>query len=226
MLTTYVKIVYRGVRSRNKGPYTLDISCIILAGGKSLRLGHDKIFEKVGNTSLLEKVISRLDSLGKDIILVTAKQRTFTQLVGQPKVKIISDIFPGRGSLGGIYTGLVKSDSFYNLVLAADMPFLNESLLRYMIEVSDGYDFVLPRINNLYEPLHAVYSKNCITPIESIFNQGKRVIIELFNYVKVRFIDADEVDRFDPQHLSFFNINTKEDLEKAKQIAEGASDLC
>lgn len=93
-----------------------------------------------------------------------------------------------------------------------------------MIEVSDGFDFVLPRVNNLYEPLHAVYSKNCITPIESIFNQGKRVIIELFNYVKVRYIEAGEVDRFDPPHLSFFNINTREDLELARKITEGTAD--
>jgi molybdopterin-guanine dinucleotide biosynthesis protein A len=202
----------------------LEISCIILAGGKSLRLGRDKVLERVGNTSLLEQAISRIDSLSKDIIIVTAKERTFAPLADNPKIKIVSDIFPGQGSLGGIYTGLVKSDSFYNLVVAADMPFLNEALLRYMIEVSDGFDFVLPRVKNLFEPLHAIYSKNCIAPIKSILEQGKKVIIELFNYVKVRYIEAGEVDRFDPQHLSFFNINTKEDLELAKKMTRGAAD--
>jgi molybdopterin-guanine dinucleotide biosynthesis protein A len=104
------------------------------------------------------------------------------------------------------------------------MPFLNESLLHYMIEVSDGFDFVLPRVNNYYEPLHAVYSKNCIGPIETIFNQGKKVIIELFNYVKIRYIEAEEIERYDPQHLSFFNINTKEDLETARKIAGRTAD--
>jgi molybdopterin-guanine dinucleotide biosynthesis protein A len=202
----------------------LDISSIILAGGKSLRLGYDKVLERVGKTSLLEQVISRIDSLSKDIIIVTAKERTFAPLAGHPKVKIVSDIFPGQGSLGGIYTGLKKSSSFYNLVVAADMPFLNESLLRYIIEVSDGFDFVLPKVDNLYEPLHAVYSKNCVTPIETILGQGKKVIIELFNYVKVRYIGAEEIDRFDPQHRSYFNINTKEDLELARKIAGGTAD--
>ena len=101
------------------------------------------------------------------------------------------------------------------------MPFLNQALLSYMIEVSDGFDFVLPHINNQFEPLHAVYSKNCIAPIEFILKQGRKVIIELFNFVKVRYIEAEEVDRFDPQHLSFFNINTKEDLELARKIARG-----
>jgi molybdopterin-guanine dinucleotide biosynthesis protein A len=199
----------------------LDTSCIILAGGKSLRLGYDKVLEKVGDRSLLEQVISRIDSFSREIIIVTAEERTFPQLASHPKLKIVSDIFPGKGSLGGIYTGLVTSDSFYNLVIAADMPFLNQPLLRYMIEVSDGFDFVLPRINNLFEPLHAVYSKNCVAPIEFILKQGRKVIIELFNFVKVRYVEAEEVDRFDPQHLSFFNINTQEDLELARKIARG-----
>lgn len=201
----------------------MDTSCIILAGGKSVRLGHDKILERVGNKSLLEQVISIVDSLSKEIIIVTAEERTFPQLANHPKLKIVSDIFPGKGSLGGIYTGLVKSGSFYNLVVAADMPFLSQSLLHYMIDVSEGFDFVLPRVNNLFEPLHAVYSKNCVTPTEFIIKQGRKVIIELFDFVKVRYVEAEEVDRFDPQHLSFFNINTKEDLKLARKIARGAS---
>lgn len=202
----------------------MDISCIVLAGGKSIRFGHDKVLEKIGKTSLIEQVVFKVDSLSKNIIIVTAKERSFAQLANHPKIKIASDIFPGQGSLGGIYTGLVKSDSFYNLVVAADMPFLNEKLLRYMIEVSDGFDFVLPHINNWYEPLHAIYSKNCITPIKSILEQGKKVIVELFKYVKVRYVEAEEVDRFDPRHLSFFNVNTREELERAKKIAGGANE--
>jgi molybdopterin-guanine dinucleotide biosynthesis protein A len=201
----------------------LDISCIILAGGKSIRFGHDKVLERIGNTSLLEQVISHVEPISKDIIIVTAKERTFAQLANHPKVKIVNDILPGKGSLGGIYTGLIKSESFYNLVVAADMPFLNESLLRYMIKVADGYDFILPHVNTWYEPLHAIYSRNCIDPIKSILEQGKKVIIELFNYVKVRYVDANEIDQFDPKHLSFFNINTREDLERAKKITEGAA---
>ena len=201
----------------------MDISCIILAGGKSIRFGHDKVLERIGNTSLLEQVISHVEPISKDIIIVTAKERTFAQLANHPKVKIVNDILPGKGSLGGIYTGLIKSESFYNLVVAADMPFLNESLLRYMIKVADGYDFILPHVNTWYEPLHAIYSRNCIDPIKSILEQGKKVIVELFNYVKVRYVDANEIDQFDPKHLSFFNINTREDLERAKKITEGAA---
>jgi molybdopterin-guanine dinucleotide biosynthesis protein A len=197
----------------------LAINSIILAGGKSLRLGHDKVLEKVGNTSLIEQVVNRVNPFSKSIYIVTAHERTFTTLAENPKITVVSDLLPGHGSLGGIYTGLEKSDSLYNLVVAADMPFLNESLLRYMIDISNGYDFVLPRIGDYFEPLHAIYSRNCISPVKSILEHGKKVIIELFNYVKVRYVDKEEVERYDPEHLSFFNINTPADLEQAREIS-------
>jgi len=202
----------------------LEISCIILAGGKSIRLGHDKVIERLGNTTLLEKVVSRVDSFSQKIVIVTAEGKAFSQLAGNPKVKTVSDIFPGRGSLGGIYTGLVESDSFHNLVIAADMPFLNRELLAYMIGIADGFDYVIPRIGSFYEPLHAIYSKNCISPIETMINRDRRVIIELFDYVKVKYVESEEIDRFDPEHLSFFNINTKKDLEMARKIESGTTD--
>ena len=201
----------------------LDISSIILAGGKSIRLGHDKVIERLGNKTLLEKVISRIDSFSDEIVIVAAEKRDFSQLSSNTKIKTVSDIFPGRGSLGGIYTGLVKSESFYNLVVGADMPFLNQKLLSYMIGVADGHDYVIPRVGQYYEPLHAIYSKNCISPIETLINRNRRVIVELFDYVKVRYVE-EEINRFDPEHLSFFNINTKEDLELARKIESGITD--
>jgi molybdenum cofactor guanylyltransferase len=199
----------------------LEISCIILAGGKSIRYGHDKILEKINNTSLLDQVISQLEPLSQDIIIVTANERAFTHLENRTNIKIVNDIIPGMGSLGGVYTGLVESKTHQNLVVAADMPFLNRDLLRYMIDAADGYDFTLPHINNWYEPLHAIYSKNCIPAAKTIFDQGKRVIVELFNYVKVRYVEAEEIDQYDPRHLSFFNINTQQDMERALKIMEG-----
>jgi molybdopterin-guanine dinucleotide biosynthesis protein A len=199
----------------------LDISCIILAGGKSIRFGHDKILEKIGSTSLIEQVISRIDPISKDIIIVTANERAFTQLANHPKVRVVHDIIPGMGSLGGIYTGLVESKTQYNLVVAADMPFLNEALLRYMMSVAEGYDITLPHVNKWFEPLHAIYSRNCIGPARKLIDEGHRVIVELFEYVKVKYVEAEEIDRFDPQHLSFFNINTQEDMQRALNIIGG-----
>jgi molybdenum cofactor guanylyltransferase len=212
---------YIGGLARVQKAGELEISCIILAGGKSIRFGHDKILEKIGNNSLIEQVISHIDAISGDIIVVTANERAFTQLANHAKVRIVQDIIPGMGSLGGIYTGLTQSKTHYNLVVAADMPFLNGALLRYMISVAEGYDMTLPHINKWFEPLHAIYSRNCIEPARELIDKGNRVIVELFNHVKVKYIEADEIDRFDPQHISFFNINTQEDMSKALKLIEG-----
>jgi len=198
----------------------LNISCIVLAGGKGLRLGRDKILETIGDRSLLQWVVSYLSSFNSDIIIVTAKEQSFSQFTGYPKLRIVTDTYPGKGPLGGVYTGLVTSESFYNLVIACDMPFLNQDLLRYMIQISASFDLVAPRLGNMIEPLHAVYSKGCLAPIECLFKQGNLSVRELLNLVRVRYVEAEEINRFDPKHLSFFNINTEADLEMARELAK------
>ena len=127
--------------------YTSDISCIVLAGGKSSRLGRDKVVEIIGSKSLLQRVVSCLSFFNCDIILVTAKGQSLPQFTDYPKLKVVADIYPGKGSLGGIYTGLTVSESFHNLVVAGDMPFLNRALLTYMMEdpttISQAIDLIL-----------------------------------------------------------------------------------
>ncbi len=198
----------------------MGISCIVLAGGKGLRLGRDKIVETVGNISLLERVIFYLSLFSRDIIIVTASEQSLPQFIGYPKLRIVADTYPGKGPLGGIYTGLVASDSRYNLVVAGDMPFLNQALLHYMIQLCDDFDLVVPRLGSMVEPLHAVYSKGCLAPIESLLKQGTLSTMKLFTLVKVRYMETEEIDRFDPQHLSFFNINTEADLKMARELAK------
>ena len=199
----------------------MDISCIVLAGGKGLRLGHDKALETVGNRSLLQWAVYNLSFLNSDIIIVTAREPSFPHFIGYPKLKIVSDTYPGKGPLGGIYTGLEVSDSVYNLVVACDMPFLNQALLRYMIQLSPNFDLVVPRWSNKVEPLHAVYSKTCLAPVESLLKQGSLRITQLFTSLRVRYVETEEIDRFDPKHLSFFNINTQADLETARKLNKG-----
>ena len=197
----------------------MDISCIVLAGGKGLRLGRNKILATVNNTSLLERTLSNLSFLNSNVIIVTATKQSLPRFIGSPRRRVVADTYPGKGPLGGIYTGLMASDSFYNLVVAGDMPFLNQALLRYMIQLPDGFDLVVPRLGNRAEPLRAVYSKGCLAPIERILKQGNLSISRLFTRVRVRYMEAEEIDRFDPEHLSFFNINTEADLESARELA-------
>ena len=196
----------------------MDIGCIVLAGGRGLRLGQDKASEIIGDRSLLERVVSRLTSFNSDILVVTASKRAFLQLNSYPRLRAVTDIYLNKGPLGGVYAGLKASDSFYNLVVACDMPFLNQALLRYMVQISSGFDLVVPRLGELVEPLHAVYSRGCLAPIESLLKQDDLSLRQLFALIKVRYVEAEEIDRFDPQHLSFFNINNKADMERAKRL--------
>ena len=196
----------------------MNIGCIVLAGGAGFRLGRDKRLETVGSVSLLERVLSQISFLNSEIVLVAASCFPHSHISGYPGLRVVSDIYPGSGPLGGIYTGLKAARSFYNLVVACDMPFLNRDLIRYMMAISGGSDVVIPRIGEYLEPLHAVYSKACIAPAESLLTQGQLRVGGILNRLKVRYVDADEINCFDPGHLSFFNINTKSDLAKARGL--------
>ncbi len=186
-----------------------------------MRLGQNKALRVIGNRNLLQHVISGLSFFNSDIIIVTAAEQSFSQFIDYPKLRMPADIYPGKGPLGGIHTGLTVSKSFYNLVIACDMPFPNQTLLSHMIQISASFDVVIPRVGDMVEPLHAIYSKGCLAPIEEMLKQGNLKVYELLNLVKVRYVDAEEINRFDPKHLSFFNINTKADLKIAMELAAG-----
>lgn len=188
-------------------------------------MGREKALEEIEGESLIERVIGRVASLSTEVLLVMrAGQPTFP-IPAQSNVKTVTDLYPGKGSLGGIYTGLYSSSSFHNLVVACDMPFLSEALLRHLIELCSDFDVVIPVVEGNLEPLHGVYSKSCLAPIQALLQQGKLRIIDFFPSVRVRYVDETEVNRLDPQHLSFFNINTEEDLAKARLLAEAETNL-
>ena len=207
-----------GARLEGIEKHTLDITCIVLAGGKGLRLGRDKVRETIGTDNLLQRVLSQLSAFNRDIIIVTAGQKSLPRINGYKRSRIVTDIYPGKGALAGIHAGLAESKSHYNLVVASDMPFLNQALLRYMVEVSAGFDLVVPRLGKLVEPLHAVYARSCLPHIDRMLKRGNLEVRGLFKLVKVRYLEAGEIERFDPEHLSFFNINTEADLERARQL--------
>ena len=186
----------------------------MLAGGKSLRLGRDKALEEIGGQRLIERVIERLSRLGDDIIVVTASKNQLPDL----GVRQVHDCYPGRSALVGIYTGVKEATSSHNLVVACDMPFLNVDLLRYLIALSPGCDIVIPRIAGEVEPLHAVYSKDCLVSVEAQLRDGRFKLSDLLEAVTVRYVEDEEIDRFDPDRLSFLNINYESDLERARAM--------
>ncbi len=195
---------------------------IILAGGKSLRFGWNKALETVGSKSLIQWVVERLATLSTESIIVTTQGDCFASLAmtyPSSRIKIVADIYPGKGPLGGIYSGLLISSCLRAIVVGCDMPFLNTALLEYMTQISSDFDIIIPRTRKGVEPLCAIYSKNCLVSIHRLLEQNELRISELFNMAKVKYVEDDEIDRFDAEHLSFFNINTKAGLDEARKVA-------
>jgi len=195
----------------------MEVTSIVLAGGKNLRLGRYKALETVCGKTLIERVVERLRPLTDRILVVTSQEQPPLTVAG---VEVLVDVYPGRGPLGGIYTGLLASRSLYGVVAACDMPFLNTELLRYMIELSPDFDVVIPRLGEeMVEPLHAIYSRNCLDNMKTQLERNQLRINSLLNAVRVRYVERAECQRFDPQLLSFFNINYQSDLDRANMLA-------
>lgn len=213
-----------------------EISAIVLAGGESRRLDTDKAFLRVGDRFLIELVLEKVSQLSGEVMVITNSPQRYRRL----GVKLVSDIYPGRGSLGGIYSGLRAASHSHSLIVACDMPFLNLDLLRHMALLAPGYDVVIPHLPGddsievrldiadrdvtakeiHLHPLHAIYAKGCIQHIEMLLKGDDLRIISFFPKVQVRYVKREEIDLFDPAHLSFFNINTQADLKRALQIKQ------
>jgi len=195
------------------------MTSIILAGGNSSRFGWNKALKIINGKNLVQRVVNRLISLSKEIIIVTARCESLSCSPYSPMIKTVADIHPGKGPLCGIYSGLVISSCSRAIVVGCDMPFLNIDLLNYMTQLSPAFDIVVPRIGERIEPLCAIYSKNCLVPIHKVLERNELRISELFSVVRTRYVEEDEIDKFDPEHLSFFNINTQADLDEARRLA-------
>ncbi len=183
-----------------------------------MRFGRNKALETLDHQTLIHRTVSSLSILGTEIVVVTGPHNTELGLDTVERVRIVLDAWPGRGPLVGIYSGLLNSRSEMNLAVACDMPFLNLGLLRYMAAASSGYDAVVPRLGKGIEPLHSIYSCRCLPKIRAMLDEGVYSVSELLRRVSVRYIEADEIDRFDPERLSFFNINTEADMKRAREL--------
>ena len=198
------------------------ITSIVLAGGQGRRLGKNKLLEVVGGRPLLQRVIDCLAPVSRRILVVTAKGQAAPDIQApETSVETVRDVYPGKGALGGIYTGLSAMDSRYGLVVAGDMPFLNSDLLQHLVSLSTDFDVVMPRVRGEIEPLHAVYSLACLPAIHEQLARNQLQIRVFLDKARVRYVEEAEMEQLDPSHLSFFNVNTPDDLVEAKAIADG-----
>jgi molybdenum cofactor guanylyltransferase len=195
------------------------LTIAILAGGKSSRLGRDKAFVEVRGRPLIEDLLAQTNGLGMETLIVTNSLEAYRYL----NVPLFSDVFPERGPLGGLYTALAAASHPHVLCLACDMPFIVRPLMDYLISlISEGdADVVVPRLGGLMEPVRAIYARTCLVPMRAALESNQLALHKFLaaSGLRVRFVDEPEIDRFDPTHLSFFNINTLEDLERAQQLA-------
>ncbi|MFW6117901.1 MAG: molybdenum cofactor guanylyltransferase [Chloroflexota bacterium] len=194
------------------------MTSIILAGGKSSRLGQSKALQVIDGKTLIQWVIDRLATVSTEIIIATAHGEAIP-CSSAVRTKTVADIYPGKGPLTGIYSGLMASSGSRAIVVGCDTPFLSVGLLEYMARVCSIFDVVVPRTKNKLEPLCAVYSKNCLIPIRGLLEQDEQRIRKLYSKVKVKYVEEDEINRFDPEHLSFFNVNSQADLGRARKLA-------
>lgn len=199
----------------------MKVTSIILAGGKSRRLGRHKALETIAGKSLIGCVTERLRPLTNQLLIVTSREQL--DLPGAGKARILVDLYPDRGPLGGIYTGLLAARSSHSIIVACDMPFLNTELLGYMVELSADFDVVVPRLGEgMVEPLHAIYSKSCLDIMKSQLERDQLAVDAFFSAVRLRYVERAECQRLDPQLLSFLNINYQSDLERAIVLATKA----
>lgn len=190
----------------------------ILAGGKSSRMGTDKAFADLMGRPMIEHTLSGVAGLGQtETILITNRPADYARL----NLPMIGDILPGKGSLGGVYTAIARSIGSHTLVLGCDMPFVSPALLRHMVELSrdEAFDAIVPRSRGYPEALHAIYSRACLAPIRERLEAHQLKVTDIFECVRVRYMDEAEYQALDPKGLSFFNVNTPDDLATALKLA-------
>ena len=191
-------------------------SLVIQSGGKSERMGEDKALKLFLGRPLIQRVIDRLAFLADEIIVTTNRPDDYAFL----NLRLVSDLAPGRGSLGGLYTAVASATSPLVAVAACDMPFASATLLETAsrLLVQEEADVVIPRTAEGYEPFHAVYRRaTCVPAIQSAMESDLWKVISWFPSVKVRELTPMEIAEADPSGLCFWNLNTPEEFAEAER---------
>jgi molybdopterin-guanine dinucleotide biosynthesis protein A len=188
-------------------------SAIILAGGKSSRMGRPKALLPFGGEPLIAHIVRSLKQLFRDIVIVASPDQILPAL----PVTLVRDEIAYRGPVSGIYYGLGAAEGSVSFVGSCDMPFLNLSLISHLLAQIADHDVVVPHWNGRYQPLFAVYRNHVAPLLKGQLERGELRPITLLNRVRTRVVDEGEVRRFDSEGLSFLNMNTPADYEAALQ---------
>ena len=194
----------------------IQVTGVLLAGGESRRMGEDKRYLVVGEQTLLERGLGVLRSMFHEVLVVIAQDSAPLDI----DARVVRDLVPDCGSLGGIYTGLTQATTPYIFAVACDMPFLNQAVITQFTNRRDTADIVMARLATRLHPMHALYGKGCLPAMEQMIVARQLKIQELVSHASLRVQYVTEADllSIDPSWSSFHNVNTPEDLEAAYSL--------
>jgi molybdenum cofactor guanylyltransferase len=210
------------------------VTVLILAGGRSSRMGRDKLWLPLGEdgVSLIQRVVARVLPLAEELLFSANASERFEALASHLRgqgvsAQVVPDLYPGAGPLAGLHAGLNAARCDTLLAVAGDMPFVNPALVAYLVDLLPGFDVVIPELSHprtgepVKEPLHALYRRSCLGAAAARLAAGDRPMLSFLADVRVRVVPPDEIRRFDPDLRSFFNVNTPEDWRAAGQLLAG-----
>src|SRR5215510_6364949 len=194
----------------------IEVTGVLLAGGKSRRMGEDKRYLVVGEQTLIERGLSVLRSIFRDVLVVIAQDSPPLGV----DAKVVRDLVPECGSLGGLYTGLRQAATPWIFVVGCDMPFLDQAVIAQFTNRRAGADIVMAKLGTRLHPMHALYGKQCVPVLEQMVQARQLKIQALVSYSSLRVQYVTEVDllTIDPAGHSFQNVNTPHDLEVARSL--------
>ena len=194
----------------------MDLSVAILAGGQSSRMGQDKGLVPLDGRPMIQYVLDAVADLGAETFLVSNRPQAYSQF----GLRIAEDDSPGRGSLEGLRTALASAISDYVLVAGCDMPFIQRSLVEHLVSRERNFEALVPRYGGRLQPMLAVYGVTCLPHIERMLEQDQMKLGRVLLGLDTVMVDETTVLEFDSVGISFRNVNTPEDLRRAKGLIE------
>jgi molybdopterin-guanine dinucleotide biosynthesis protein A len=195
-------------------------SIVIQAGGKSSRMGKDKALLPFLGRPLIERIISRVEGVGDEILVITNRPEQYRFL----ELPLFEDVIPGRGALGGLYTALRAASGSAVGLVACDLPFASRDLLLYLFDIllDSGADAVLPSTQGGLEPMHALYRREtCLPIVKSALGREEWKMVAWHDRANVQVLTPAETRQIAPDPRTFWNLNTPEEFQKAEEDARG-----
>jgi molybdenum cofactor guanylyltransferase len=195
----------------------------VLAGGRGSRMGGPKAFLEVEGLAMIERVLASLAAAADDLVVVAApgEGELFVRVAASFRARIVVDEYPGSGPLAGIHAALRAAGGENCLVAACDQPFLSPELLRRLASAAagDAGASIAPRVGGRIQPFPAVYAARALPVIEERLSSGKLRLRDLLEALKPSLLEEVECEELDPGLASFVNLNTREELEAAREGA-------